>query len=98
MTMNSYELACLVLAEITLFVYVRHTFNSARTAFLLCAVSALPLYLSVERATQFLTIDERYIIKEPLGLQASDLQQWNFGALRTTDAVVGLAAAIVDAF
>src|SRR5689334_4609579 len=94
-SMNGFELGCLLLALGGIFGYAWRSLGSARAALLVALLAALPLYASVERATQFLTIDEIYIIEEPLDLAHSTMSQWRQGALRTTDVVVGAFSALL---
>lgn len=93
--MNKYEIIFLLLTEMLLLLYLRWQFKSWRNALPLAIVSVAPLYLSLERTSQFLTADAMNIIKEPLYLASSDLGQWLLGALRTTDTSLGLLMVIL---
>jgi hypothetical protein len=93
--MNEYEVITLLLAELSLIVYLRRQFKSWRAALLLATLAAAPLYLSLERASQFLTTDETQIIRESLYLGSSNLRQWALGAARTTDTMLGLVATLL---
>ena len=88
--MNKYEFIFLLLAELLVLLYLHWQFKSWRVALSLTILTVLPIYLSLERASQFLTGDARYIILEPLSLANSSLSQWFYGALRTTDTSLGL--------
>src|SRR5690242_2679611 len=85
--MNGYELICLALASLILLAYLYHTFRSIPAALSLTGAALLPLYLAIEKVSQFLTYDELYLLLEPLTL--SDLTQWSYRSLRTSDAVFG---------
>ncbi len=93
--MNNYETVSLCLATLLALLYVRWQFKSWPTAIFLALVSVPPLYLSLERASQFLTTDATAIIKEVLYLSTSDMGQWLHGAARTTDTSLGLLMAIL---
>ena len=92
-----------VFAGLLLFGYLLWSFRSWKAAIVITAIAALPIYLSLERASQFLTIDEMYIIREPLQIgtphteDPSQWKQWRLGALRTTDTAVGVALVPVRA-
>ncbi|MBN1992351.1 MAG: hypothetical protein JW953_06575 [Anaerolineae bacterium] len=93
--MNRYELVFLFLAELSLLLYLRWQCKSWRAALLLAALSLPPLYLSLERVSQFLTYDALVygIILESLHLASADLGQWLLVAARTTTTSLGLLAA-----
>jgi hypothetical protein len=46
----------------------------------------------------FLTCDETYVVYEPADLAEDSLKNWQLGALRTTDLLVGVPLSIVKAF
>ena len=97
--MNQFEIAFLLIAEICLLLYLRLQFKSWRTALILSTLALAPIYLSLERASQFLTTDGRYMIQETLNLRSSNLLQWLQGGFRTTDASLGpLAALLLKSF
>jgi hypothetical protein len=97
--MNLYEFGLFVVAAMLLATYLYWKFRSPRMVLLLLGLSLLPLYLSIERCSQFLTVDEAYIIDEPLYISVSeDLTQWSYSALRTTDVVFGILAGIHHKF
>jgi hypothetical protein len=88
--LNVYEVACLIVAELTLFLYLRWQFKSWSMALLLAALAAVPLYVSLERGSQFLTTDERGIVSEAFALETSGLRQWVLGANHTTELLLGI--------
>ena len=96
--MNQCELIFLALAASGLLIYLRWEFKSWKAGLLLALLCLLPLYLSLERTSQFLTTDETYIIAETLYLKSSDLQQWMLGGFRTSETLFGLLAAIISRF
>src|SRR5688572_6676344 len=88
--MSTAEALFLAVGLLAIVAYSTWRLKAIRSGLLIGLLALVPLYLSLERATQFLTIDETYIIVEPLDLPSSPMSQWNQGALRTTDAVIGL--------
>lgn len=93
--MNGYELAGLTLAEILLFLYLWRAYRSLRLALLISVLIAAPLWISIERATAFMTADEAGFLPEAMDPLAKELPGWNWGALRTTDVLnLGLARLI----
>ncbi|MBN1307855.1 MAG: hypothetical protein JXA18_08060 [Chitinispirillaceae bacterium] len=67
--------------------------RSVRTAVVTALLTLPALYLSLESMNSFLTYDESYIVYEPVDLVNNSLLQWNMGALRTTDLLVGIPIA-----
>jgi|GEM_PF-2802022 len=94
--MNEIELVSFIVAEFILFFYLLYEFRSWKTALPLALASAPPLYLSLERATQFLTADEYQILLETMGVIGGDISlQWMLGSLRTTDTTLGPLLGVV---
>jgi hypothetical protein len=60
-----------------------------RTGWVFSLVLAPILWLVIAGSTQFLTVDEKAMVGEPVYLSTSTLKQWNNGAFRTTDITVG---------
>ena len=98
--MNWYETLLLFLVTILLLIYLHWQFKSWRVAFSLGILSIVPLYFSLERASQFLTYDPIVygIIQEPLHLASTDLGQWLLGAAKTTTSSLGLFMTILYAY
>ncbi len=87
--MNLYEAALLVIAASALMIYLRRQFGAWRPALWLTALALLPLYLSVERLSQFLTIDEIYATNETLFIDWGNLPMWFRVRQRTSDVLFG---------
>jgi hypothetical protein len=92
---NGFEAGFLVIGTVLVYLYGRGAFESRAQALALALGSAVALYLSLEKATQFLTVDERLLISEALNLRGSDLNQWNQGAFRTSSLLVGAFLALL---
>src|SRR5579859_4075589 len=60
-SMNGWEWLVYVWASTTLATYLRWQFQSWRTALPLLAICLVPLYLSLERTSQFYTMDDSWI-------------------------------------
>lgn len=60
-----------------------------RTGWAFSLVLAPILWLVIAGSTQFLTVDEKVMIGEPVYLSTSTLKQWSNGAFRTTDITIG---------
>jgi hypothetical protein len=86
--MNAVEgalFACTLLACIPLLVG-----RGFRPVHLVFALILLPALLTVvPRSTQFLTVDEKAMVSEPISFSTSTLKQWSNGAFRTTDIIIG---------
>lgn len=98
--MNQYETILLFLVVLLLLIYLRWQFKLWRVIFSLVILSVIPLYLSLERTSQFLTYDAVVygIIREPLYLASTDLGQWLLGAARTTTTSLGLLVAMLHPY
>jgi hypothetical protein len=62
-----------------------------RTKWAFSLLLAPVLWLVIAGSTQFLTVDEKAMVGEPVSLSTSTLKQWSNGAFRTTDITVGTA-------
>jgi hypothetical protein len=63
----------------------------------LMALSVIPaLFLAVEGATQFLTVDENYMILELENPRVFNYRQWNMGGYRTSTLVTGTLTNMLD--
>jgi hypothetical protein len=93
--MNGPEFVTLLVALMVTDLYLVATFRSARVAVMLAAATIPALFLSLEGTSQFLVIDEMITVPEALNLPTSSVPSWIQGALRTTDAAVGLSMAAV---
>lgn len=87
--MNLYEAALLVIAASALIIYLRRQFGAWRPALWLTALVLPPLYISVERLSQFLTIDEIYATNETLFIHWGNLPMWFRVRQRTSDVLFG---------
>jgi hypothetical protein len=97
--MNLYELGLFVLATLLLAAYLYWKFKSPKIALLLVGISLLPLYLSIEQATQFLTIDEPYFLEEVIYVPYDDLSLWFIASSgRTTQMLTVLPVMIHHKF
>ncbi|MFW5785195.1 MAG: hypothetical protein ACOCW1_03325 [Chitinispirillaceae bacterium] len=54
------------------------------------------LYFSISELTCVVTCDETYVQYESLDIANAPLEQWNMGALRTTDLLIGLPVKLVS--
>ena len=91
--MNTLELVLLIITAGGLLGYARWLFKSWRTAALLTLAALVPLYMGIERVTQFLVIDGVGLLDETIYITtSSELPgiwfQW-LGVLRTTDLIYG---------
>lgn len=94
--MNQAELVFLIISEGFLIIYLQWIYQSWKVTGFLVLIALLPLCLSLESCSQFLTVDEITIIKEPLQIFSSDLSQWSLGALRTTDVLIGPIGSLLN--
>ncbi len=96
--MNRYEFTFALFAALLLLLYLRWQFKSWRVALWLVIPAVAPLYISLERASQFLTYDALVygIVLESLHLASADMWQWLLGAAKTTTTSLGLLAAIMQ--
>lgn len=63
----------------------------------LMALSVIPaLFLAVEGATQFLTVDENYMILELENPRVFNYRQWNMGGYRSSTLVTGTLTNLLD--
>ncbi len=83
--MNSYEAALLFIAAVMLAFHLRRQFGAWKPALFLTVLALPPLYLSVERLSQFLTIDEIYATNETLFISWGNLPMWFRVRQRTSD-------------
>lgn len=65
--------------------------------FLLTATTFPAIIMSIWSMNSFLTCDEEYIIYEIIHLPINSLANWKYGALRTTDLLVGVPVIFVKA-
>lgn len=93
--MNFPETCVFTFSLFVLFLYLLRHCRSFKQAVFLSSLSLPPLYFSIEQATQFLTIDERYIILEPVFMKTIPLMQFQLGALRTTDGIMGAVFSLI---
>ncbi len=96
--MNFFELAVFIVSLIILFFIFRSGLGSNKKATFLTLISMMPIYLSLESVTQFLTIDEYFTLPEIIFLKKLPLTQWDFYALRTTDLFIGVPFVILQSF
>lgn len=94
--MNLYEAALLVIAATMLAFCLRRQFGAWRPALLLTVLALPPLYLSVERLSQFLTIDEIYATNETLFIGWGNLPMWFRVRQRTSDVLFGPPFALLS--
>jgi len=85
---NSIELILLGFALILIYFLALKNTKSIKNSILLSILLVLPLYLSIEGMSQFVTTDEHYIIMETVDVQNSDMKQWGW-AYRTSHVTIG---------
>jgi hypothetical protein len=95
--MNFPELLCLLLLSNILFIYLWRSSRQVRNAAFITIAIVPALYLSIETTSQFLTVDEIYIIRETADLDFHYINQWYAGANRTTDTFLGAFSRIIRA-
>ena len=95
--MNFPELLCLLLLCGILFTYLWRSSRQVRNAAIITIAIVPALYLSIEATSQFLTVDEIYIIRETADLDFHYINQWYGGANRTTDTFLGVFSRIIRA-
>jgi len=93
--MNSLEFVLLGISQLIIFLISLKTIKNDKYAVFLLLIITIPLVISLEKATQFLTIDEICIIEETMDLKSSEMRQWNQNALRTTDVVIGTVFSLI---
>lgn len=89
-TMNSVEYITIAFALLASYSFLRikgfkNSIAVPSSLFLLPA-----FFATLGMTTQYMMIDETYILLEPLKLASSSLGQWKMGALRTTDISLGV--------
>ncbi|MBN1128127.1 MAG: hypothetical protein JXA71_04040 [Chitinispirillaceae bacterium] len=93
--MNTLELLLFLVVCASIPVVLRIRWNVRE---LLFAALLLPIFaLTITHSTQFLTVDEKAMVEEPVYLATSTLKQWSNGAFRTTDITVGPVMRVVQA-
>ena len=85
--MNPAELVTFYWAAFILALYLHWQFKSWRTAIIIAMLCLLPLYLSIERGSQFIGLDET--IREVYYVDSSGMGNWRAGAFRISDALLG---------
>jgi hypothetical protein len=93
--MNFPELLCFLFLSGILFIYLWWSSRQVRNAALITIAIVPALYLSIETTSQFLTVDEIYIIRETADLDFHYINQWYGGANRTTDTFVGALSRMI---
>jgi hypothetical protein len=85
--MNPAELVTFYWAAFVLVLFIRWQLKSWRKAIIIALLCLLPLYLSIERNSQFTGLDET--IREAYYLDSATLNQWMMGAFRVSDSLFG---------
>jgi hypothetical protein len=93
--MNLPELLVLLFLSAVLFMYLWRSSRQVRNAAIITIAIVPALYLSIETTSQFLTVDEIYIIRETADLDFHYINQWYAGANRTTDVFLGAFSRVV---
>lgn len=94
--MNGIEAWVYILALAGLIVYLHLILTSGKQAVLIGIFTAIPLFLSIERTSQFYTFDETYIVPEITGFfQQANLGRWIEVKLRTTLIIQGAVAFVL---
>jgi hypothetical protein len=93
--MNVPELLCLLFHSNVLFIYLWWSSRKVRNAAIITIAIVPALYLSIQTTSQFLTVDEIYIIRETADLDFHYINQWYAGANRTTDTFLGALSRIL---
>ena len=93
--MNFPELLCLLFLSSILFMYLWRSSRQVRNALLITIAIIPALYLSIETTSQFLTVDEIYIIRETADLDFHYINHWYAGANRTTDTFLGVFSRVI---
>ena len=93
---NTNEIIIMVIAFGALLALARRLTRDPKILLLL-SLSAVPaLFLAVEGATQFLTVDETYMILELEDTRVFNYRQWNMGGYRTSILVTGTLTNLLD--
>lgn len=95
--MNILEFFLLVLSLLILCFLLWHEKRPLKKVFWLIVLVVIPLYFSIRETTQFLTIDERWIVLQPTHIDDISFSQWKQGFLHTTLAFQGLLFGILEA-
>ncbi|MDM8523477.1 hypothetical protein QUF80_08910 [Desulfococcaceae bacterium HSG8] len=98
--MNIFDYNLFIASLITLSAYAYYVFKRKDFKFSIFTVIIIApvLFLSIDKTTSFLTVDETYMISETIDLKNSDMGQWNMGAFRTTDVLIGPVFSILSYF
>lgn len=86
--MNKIEIACLSASFLITVLHLRRMRFPHAQSMLSAAIVLPAAALAMRSATEFLTTDELYVILEPIALGQSDLQQWRYGLMHTTTALL----------
>ena len=87
---NSSEIILLSLGLFLLFIIAFKENQSIKKSIAMALLLIPPLYLAVEGTTQFLTVDEIYMIQELVNIDSSDMGQWTGNnTFRTSHTVIG---------
>lgn len=92
--MNAYEIATLVIAYLVLIPWLYRTLHSLRACLVVAAVCLVPIVLSLERTSAFLSTDETWQLPQIIDL---GMDPWNGGSSRTSYAVLSTFAAAARA-
>lgn len=84
--MNSFEIALFCITSVVVFVYLLYLFRSWKISLGLTILVWLPIFLSIERVSQFLTVDETGFMDQAIYSEVGDPRRnaWLLGTLRTT--------------
>ncbi len=92
---NFSEVILLGLCLPLLFIVAFKENKSIKKSMMVVFLLMLPLYLAVEGTTQFLTVDEMYMVPEIVNIESSNMQQWVINKqYRTSATVIGTSLSL----
>ncbi|MFK5970335.1 MAG: hypothetical protein QM487_09485 [Candidatus Marithrix sp.] len=92
---NNIEIVLLGLCLPLLFIVAFKENKSIKKSMIVVFLLILPLYLAVEGTSQFLTVDEMYMVPEIVNIESSNMQQWvRNKQYRTSATVIGTSLSL----